>query len=763
MAAGTLTLSSKLSPFPYSAIAIAAYTEKSEVVYDEAATGVLLDLNGSTTDTEEEIVHILAKAGGLSEDSAKAASFFALAKTLRTAIAVPEIVTALDSLDDHLAWRTYVVGHDITSADWILWGALKSSGKTVGLLKNGKHVHLSRWSSHLESLDSTQAALAGLTAAKANKARGTKVAAGFALGLEGGEMGKVVTRFPPEPSGYLHIGHAKAAMLNQYFAKMYQGKLIIRFDDTNPSKEKTEFEETILEDLELLDIRGDVVTHTSDYFDQLYDLAIKMIETGKAYADDTEREQMQLERREGIASAHRDDTAEDNLRHFAEMKTGSAEGLRWCLRAKMSVDNPNKALRDPVIYRCNPKPHHRTGDKWKIYPTYDFACPVVDSIEGVTHALRTNEYRDRNPQYSWMIDALGLRKVNIWDFSRLNFIYTLLSKRKLHEFVNNGQVRGWDDPRFPTVRGIRRRGLTVEALRQFMLLQGPSQAIVSLEWDTIWALNKKVIDPIAPRYWAITEDKKVPVTIKGGPTAIEVKNLPKHKKNPDVGEKKTVYSSTILIDQEDAKSFEDQEEVTLMDWGNAIVRSKSVDASGNVISIEMDLHLEGDFKKTKKKITWLSQSTSEYPLIPVTLLDYDYLITKKKLEENDNVKDFITPVTEFRESALADANVKDLTKGDYLQFERKGYFIFDNVNDEDGRLEFIRIPDGKAANLASKAGPNPPAAPASAEASTKDRVPATPHAENVTKMYKVDSVYGDNIQHVDHGTNMYKMDSIYKV
>lgn len=150
-------------------------------------------------------------------------------------------------------------------------------------------------------------------------------------------------------------------------------------------------------------------------------------------------------------------------------------------------------------------------DKWKVYPTYDFACPIVDSIEGVTHALRTNEYRDRNPQYRWMTEALGIRNVQIWDFSRLNFIYTLLSKRKLHHFVNTGLVRGWDDPRFPTVRGIRRRGLTVEALRQFMLLQGPSQAIVSLEWDSIWAMNKKVIDPVAPRHWAIVQAKRYAV------------------------------------------------------------------------------------------------------------------------------------------------------------------------------------------------------------------------------------------------------------
>ncbi|KAF5387542.1 hypothetical protein D9757_006541 [Collybiopsis confluens] len=764
MAAGTITLSSKLNPFPYSAIVISAYTEKTEIVYDEEATGVTLDLNGSKIDNEEDIVHALAKAGGLSEDSASAASFFALAKTLKTVTAVPEIMTALDTLDDHLAWRTFVVGHQITSADWILWGALKSSTKIVGLLKNGKHAHLTRWYSHLESLGSTQAALASLTAAKASKARGTKVAAGFALGLDGAETGKVVTRFPPEPSGYLHIGHAKAAMLNQYFAKMYNGKLIVRFDDTNPSKEKSEFEQTILEDLELLDIRGDVISHTSDHFDQLYDLAVKLIESGKAYADDTEREQMQRERGEGIASAHRNDSVEDSLKRFAEMKSGSAEGSRWFIRAKMSVDDANKALRDPVIYRCNATPHHRTGDKWKIYPTYDFCCPVVDSLEGVTHALRTTEYHDRNPQYQWFIDALALRKVRIWDFSRLNFIYTLLSKRKLHEFVNNGQVRGWDDPRFPTVRGIRRRGLSVEALRQFVLMQGPSQSIVWLEWDTIWALNKKVVDPIAPRHWAVLEDNKVQVTIKGGSADAEVKSLPKHKKNPDVGEKKTVYSSSILIEQEDAKSFEDQEEITLMDWGNAIVRAKSVDASGTVTSVEIDLHLEGDFKKTKKKITWLSQPTSSHPLIPVTLLDYDYLITKKKLEENDDVKDYITPVTEFRQLALADANVKDLKRGDYLQFERKGYFLFDGESKEDGRMEFIKIPDGKAANLASKAaGAVSSTAQKGSGAGPKGEESIIPDTEKVSKMYKVDTVYGDNPKPEGKISNMHKVDSIYKI
>ncbi|KAF5315925.1 hypothetical protein D9611_004790 [Ephemerocybe angulata] len=758
--AAILTVPTKQSPFPYGATALAAYTGAAAINFDEAATGLALELNGQSefATNEDDIIAILAKEADLAGDSAKSPAFLTLATKLRTLAAFPEIVAALDSLDDHLAYRTYLVGHDITAADWAVWGALKGNIKILGLLKNNQHKHLLRWFFHLDTLKSTQTLITDLASAKASKARSNKTAAGFALGLQGAVDGQVVTRFPPEPSGYLHIGHAKAALLNQYFARMYNGKMLIRFDDTNPSKETSEFEETIMEDLQLMGVHGDGVTHTSDYFDQLFDLAVKMIKEGNAYADDTEKEQMQKERFDGIASKHREDSVEDNLKHFEEMKTGSTEGLRWCIRAKISFENPNKALRDPVIYRCNPTPHHRTGDKWKIYPTYDFACPVVDSLEGVTHALRTNEYRDRNPQYQWMIKALGIRKVNIWDFSRLNFVYTLLSKRKLHWFVDNKHVGGWDDPRFPTVRGIRRRGMTVEALKQFMLLQGPSQAAVSLEWDSIWSLNKKIIDPVAPRHWALLKEKSVPVTINGGPSTPEIKTLPLHKKNPEVGEKKTVYTSKILVEQADAASFEDQEEVTLMDWGNAIVRSKEVDASGAVTSITMDLNLDGDFKATKKKITWLAAPTTEHSLPTASLVDFDYLITKKKLEENDQFADFVTPVTEFKEEVYADANILNLNKGDIMQFERKGYYIYDG--EKDGVREFFLIPDGRASSIASKwvsaqaaSKSGPAAVPA---AKTVAAAPAVP----VSSMYQVDKVNGDEVIPVPE-TKMYEVKSLH--
>lgn len=357
-----------------------------------------------------------------------------------------------------------------------------------------------------------------------------------------------------------------------------------------------------------------------------------------------------------------------------------------------------------------------------MYPTYDFACPVVDSLEGVTHALRTSEYRDRNPQYEWMLEATKVRKVEIWDYARINFTYTLLSKRKLKWFVEEGHVRGWDDPRFPTVRGIRRRGMTIEGLTQFMLLQGPSHALTNLEWDVIWTINKRIIDPVAPRYTAVDAKDVVTCAVSGPdcPSEPVSKPMPLHKKNPDVGEKQTTFSNEILIDQEDAKSFDQDEEITLMDWGNAYVRSITKDATtGTVTSLGLELHLEGDFKKTKKKVTWLGKSASR-PFTPVALLDYDYLITKKKLEEDDDVAKCLSPCSEFVTPAIADANVVSLKKGTIIQFERKGYFIVDKEKGQPSvldssdagtqRVELILIPDGRAASVASKAAPPEPAA-----------------------------------------------------
>ena len=616
-----------------------------------------------------------------------------------------QAMQSADDLDQHLALRTYLVGARVSAADAAIWGAIRSSSPLLGIIKKHAHAHLARWFAHVDALPAFSGAVAAMNEAKSNMFKNKKTAAGFDLFLQGAKEGEVVTRFPPEASGYLHVGHAKAAILNQYFAKAYKGRLIVRFDDTNPSKEKQEFEDAIVEDLALLGIKADVVTHTSDYFEKLQELAVRMIKEGHAYADDTQQEQMRAERMDGIPSRRRDASVEENLQHFEAMLQGTEEGRSWCLRAKMSVDNPNKAMRDPVMYRCNADvPHQRTGTKWKAYPTYDFACPVVDSLEGVTHALRTNEYHDRNPQYAWFLQALGLRNVEIWDYGRLNFVYTLLSKRKLQWFVDHGVVSDWSDPRFPTVRGIRRRGMTIDCIQQFILSQGPSQQIINMEWDNIWALNKRLLDPVVPRFVALSENQLVKATIQGAPPAHE-KQVPRHKKNAELGVKTTVYDSHIFLEQADAASFGDNEEITLMDWGNVIVRNKSVQ-DGVVTALELEAHLDGDFKVTKKKVTWLAQPTESRHLTPVMLLDFDYLITKKKLEEEDNFTDFLTPQTRFETPALADANVAELKEGDQIQFERNGYYILDKVQGVDGRREFIKIPDGRAASSASKAAPD---------------------------------------------------------
>lgn len=394
-----------------------------------------------------------------------------------------------------------------------------------------------------------------------------------------------------------------------------------------------------------------------------------------------------------IPSKHRDDSIEDNLKRWEEMLTGSEEGQKWFLRAKMDHTSPNGALRDPAIYRCINKPHHVTGDRYKAYPMYDLACPVVDALDGVTHALRANEYAARKPQYEWFLEKLGFAPIEIFDFGRLDFVYTLLSKRKLKFLVEQGFVAGWEDPRFPTIRGMRARGMTLEALKGFIASQGASSANLLMEWDQIWAWNKKVIDPIAPRYWAITEEDRVPVKLNGFEHKSEIRSLPLHKKNPAIGERKVVFSNELMLEQSDAAFLGDNEEVTLMDWGNAIVKNITKDAEGKVTAVEMDLHLAGDFKTTSKKIHWLAAPASGLETVPVALIDYDYLITKKKIEDGDDFTACLNNHTEYRTHAIADPNIKDLKQWDIIQFERKGFYICKGTKDAEGRLEFGFIPE----------------------------------------------------------------------
>jgi glutamyl-tRNA synthetase len=535
-------------------------------------------------------------------------------------------------------------------------------------------------------------------------AKAKKQGANYNIGLKDTRNG-IVTRFPPEPSGYLHIGHAKAACLNDFFAHKYvgedgnviKGKLILRFDDTNPELEKEEFQDAIKVDLAKLEITPDEVTYTSDYFQVLYEYCVQMIKSGFAYADDTAQEVMKKERWEGVASARRDMSVEDSLARFEEMKTGSEEGQKWVIRAKISIDSSNRALRDPTIYRVNMTPHHRTGTTWKVYPIYHFAVPIVDSVEGVTHALRTIEYRDWNAMYEWTLKVLKLRKVHIWDFSRLNFIRTLLSKRKLKYLVDKGAVSGWDDPRFPTVRGILRRGLTVPALHEFMISQGPSKNITLMDWTILWTMNKRMIDPIAPRHTAITTKTAVICHVKGARDEPYSEDRPKHPKNAEVGMRKMFFSNSIFIEQEDAKTFAKDEEITLMSWGNAFVRN--IERNGDdVTQIELELHLEGDFKKTEKKVTWLSRDQT---LVDVVLIEYDYLLKEDKLpelaeEDKDDWEKYLTPETEFKTEAMAECNVIQVKADDIVQFERKGFFRCDKAATERSPAIFFEIPSGRS-------------------------------------------------------------------
>ncbi|KAJ2868914.1 glutamate--tRNA ligase [Coemansia erecta] len=742
----TLILAEKGTPLPYT---VAEYANEVapgsySVEWQEGNKAAVLTLaNGAEVSGEGTAVEEIVRRLGTELVTDESAQWVRFASERIGAVkGFKELEAALAALDHHLVMRSYASGYVASVADAALWGALRSSAMFQRNLKTKREMlgdNLVRWYAHIDSLPfigrvSETLAKAQQTRKKASAAGGGGAAAdqgSFDLGLEGVENGKVVTRFPPEPSGYLHIGHAKAALLNQYFAQLYGGKMIVRFDDTNPNKEKEEFEEAIIEDLRLLGIAADEATHTSDYFQVLYEYALKIIRKGLAYVDDTDQETMRDERGKGIASRCRDLSVEDNLARFEEMKRGTEFGQSCCLRAKMSVDCPNKAMRDPVIYRCNLTPHHRTGTAWKIYPTYDFCCPIVDSLEGVTHALRSMEYRDRNPQYEWFFPALDLRPVAIKDFSRMNFVHTLLSKRMLQWFVDQGLVPGWDDPRFPTVRGIRRRGMTIKALRQYVLMQGASQKNMLLEWDKIWAVNKKVIDPDAPRHTALLKANLVPVSLSNGPSAAYIADMPKHKKNAALGMKQTVFSAQIFVDQSDAAAFECGEEVTLMDWGNAIVEAVEKN-QGVVTSVTMRLHLDGDVKTTKKKLTWLGQHPEAHP-VEAILVDYDYLITKKKLEDGDDIEDVLTPVTEFVEPAITDANVGRLPRGAIIQLERSGYFIVDKIAGESelGLVTLIRIPDGKVATMASKHKDDP------------DRGLGLPAHEDVTKMHKTSLTYGD--------------------
>ncbi|KAL7057452.1 hypothetical protein AAHC03_018970 [Spirometra sp. Aus1] len=655
-----------------------------------------------------------------------------------------------NELNRSLAHRSFLVGDALTLADVAVWARLNCCSEWQAILEVAAQnplgtsdlCHLRRLYYHLtdlpdlksvnETLSKSRFPLPAATAIPTTvpapaAAKPTKASAkdmkfeegGKFEELPGAKMGEVVVRFPPEASGFLHIGHAKAALINQNYKDTFKGRLLLRFDDTNPTKETVEYETAILEDLPRLGITWDSLTYTSDYFDKMINFCTQMIQEGKAYADNTDSETMRTEREQRKESACRNNDLETNMAWWKEMQAGTDFGTKCCIRAKIDMSSDNGAMRDPTLYRCKSEPHIRTGNKYLVYPTYDFACPIVDSIEGVTHALRTSEYNDRNAQYYWMCDALRIRKPIVVDYSRLALQSTLLSKRKLNWFVSEGLVSGWDDPRMPTVRGILRHGLTPEGLRQFVLAQGSSRSTAVMEWDKIWAFNKKVLDPITPRYSGLymdasipTSSTKVPLGLVAvnvtGQTRAETKSTPLHPKDAKVGQKDIVLAPIVFVEHADAACFRENENVTFINWGNLKIRKIHRSSDGHVTNIEADLNLEDtDYKKTQK-ITWLADPShcSHLPaelaqLTPVTCLTYGNLISKTILGKDDDFKQFVNRDSLKEESFLGDPQLRNLKRGDIIQLQRKGFYICDEpyqashpATGRESPCVLIYIPDG---------------------------------------------------------------------
>ncbi|XP_050737054.1 bifunctional glutamate/proline--tRNA ligase-like [Eriocheir sinensis] len=601
-----------------------------------------------------------------------------------------DIVGTLDQLNKALAPSPVLVGQDITVADLEVFAALYKNGAWQGLVKSGgAPSHILRWYNYIQTQASEvltglpKDILKSLSASQVTQSSPERAAGatsrkpeegGKFVELPGAKMGEVVVRFPPEASGYLHIGHAKAALLNQHYQQAFKGKLIMRFDDTNPAKEDAEFERVILEDLKLLQVKPDIFTHTSDHFDRMMQMCEQLLRQALAYCDDTDAETMKKEREERQESKNRNNPVEKNLSMWEEMKKGSDYGLTCCVRAKIDMKSDNGCMRDPTIYRCKNEPHVRTGTKYRVYPTYDFACPIVDSVEGVTHALRTTEYHDRDDQYFWFIEKLGLRSLHIYEYSRLNMNNTVLSKRKLTWFVAEGLVDGWDDPRFPTVRGVLRRGLTVEGLKDFIVAQGSSRSVVNMEWDKIWAFNKKVIDRTAPRFTALQGDF-VPVMVSG--VTEQATSAQRHPKDPSLGTKTVWVGPRVLVEAVDAELLREGQNATFINWGNIMIK-KVHRRDGRVVSVDAEANTQDtDYKKTLK-LTWLADSESS-PRTPLVCVYFDHLINKSVLGKDEDFKTFIGHPTRAEVTMVGEPELRGAKAGDIIQLQRKGFFRVDEA------------------------------------------------------------------------------------
>ncbi|MBN1633670.1 MAG: glutamine--tRNA ligase/YqeY domain fusion protein [Ignavibacteria bacterium] len=510
---------------------------------------------------------------------------------------------------------------------------------------------------------------------------------------------KVHTRFPPEPNGYLHIGHAKSICLNFGIARDYNGLCNLRFDDTNPEKEEVEYVESIEEDVRWLGFDWDNrMFYASDYFQQLYDFAVKLIKDGKAYIDSSTADELKEHRgtitESGKESPYRNRSVEENLELFLAMKDGKFEDGTHTLRAKIDMSSPNMLLRDPVIYRIKKADHHRTGDKWCIYPMYDYAHPLSDWIEGITHSICTLEFEVHRPLYDWFLEALNLEnRPQQIEFARLNLSYTIMSKRKLLELVQEGYVSGWDDPRMPTISGLRRRGYTPESIRNFADRIGVAKRdaltdVVLLEYSLREDLNKH-----APRTMAVLNPLKVIITNYPNDKTEEMEAV----NNPEdisMGKRKLSFSKEIYIEQDDFQEVPHKKFHRLSPGNEVrlkyayIIKCENVikDEKGNITELHCTYDPEtrsggSSMKKVKGTIHWVSAKQA----IKAEARLYDRLFTVEdpSADPEKDFKEFINPDSlKIITDCLIEPELAMAKPGDKFQFERLGYFCVDPLSTE---------------------------------------------------------------------------------
>jgi glutaminyl-tRNA synthetase len=516
----------------------------------------------------------------------------------------------------------------------------------------------------------------------------------------------VQTRFPPEPNGYLHIGHAKAIALDFGLADEFGGKTNLRFDDTNPEKEEQEYVDSIQADVRWLGFDWERLCYASDYFGRLYEWALKLIKAGNAYVDDLSAEEIRKHRgtltEPGKDSPYRNRSVEENLDLFTRMKAGEFPDGSRVLRAKIDMASPNLNMRDPVMYRILHATHHRTGDQWCIYPMYDYAHGQSDSIENVTHSMCTLEFADHQPLYRWYIDQLGIFPSQQIEFDRLNLTYTLLSKRKLLQLVQEKRVSSWDDPRMPTLSGIRRRGFTPEAIRTFCAAIGATRTNGTTDIEMLEHFQRDDLNHRANRAMAVLRPLKLVIDNypAGQVEMVEVANNPE---DPSAGTRQVPFSGEIYIEQDDFREvpppkyyrLSPGKEVRLRNAYFITAHSAVKDAAGNIVEVHCtyDPASRGgnspDGRKVKSTIHWVSTTHA----ISAEIRIYDKLFTRAdpgNLEEGESFLDILNPNSlEILSGAKLEPSLANAKLEDRFQFERVGYFCLD-PDTTSGNLVFNR-------------------------------------------------------------------------